>query len=144
MEKKYIYIYTHTHTHTHTHISIYLSIYIYIHTYIYIYTYTHTYTHIKNRTDFVQKSGSSNLLVNKIKFYCSIKNLSISVMSNDILLKSNVCVKFESVFPSNLQLMLPIVLSRVRISLTNWGQCRRKNSVDSISSPQLHNGLIVS
>ena len=55
-----------------------------------------------NQTDFVWKSGSSNLLVNKIKFIVSLRILVLSVMSNDVLPKSNVCVKTEPVFSSNL------------------------------------------
>ena len=39
--------------------------------------------------------------------------------------------------------MLPIVLTRVLLSFTNWGQWRRKCSVDSTSWPQPHSGFIV-
>ena len=91
-----------------------------------------------------KKNGLTLFDVNKIKFVVALRILVLSVMSNDVLPKNNVSVKAESVVSSNLKLILPVVLRRVRLSLTNWGQCRRKCSVDSISRPQLHNGLIVS
>ena len=65
---------------------------------------------IYNQTDFVLKSGSSNLLVNMKKFIVALRISALSVMLNDVFPKSNVCVKMESIFSSNLQLMLPIVL----------------------------------
>ena len=37
--------------------------------------------------------------------------------------------------------MLPIVHNRVPLLLINWGQRRRKCSVESISTPQFHNGF---
>ena len=39
---------------------------------------------------------------NKVKFIVALRILVLSVMSNDVLPKSNVCVKTESVFSSNL------------------------------------------
>ena len=63
-----------------------------------------------NQTDFVLKSGSSNLLANKKKFIVALRVSALSVMLNDLFPKSNVCVKMESIFSSNLQSILPIVL----------------------------------
>ena len=45
---------------------------------------------------------------------------------------------------TNLWSILLIVLRRVRPSLTNWEQWRRKQFMDFTSRPQLHNQLIVS
>ena len=87
---------------------------------------------------------SLNLLVIKIKFIVTFKISVLPIMLNDVSPKSNVCVKTESVFYSNLYLMLPTVLRRVHLLLTIWGECRRKCSVDSISRPQLQKGLMES
>ena len=49
-----------------------------------------------------KKNGLTLFEVNKIKFVVALRILVLSVMSNDVLPKSNVCVKTESVFSSNL------------------------------------------
>ena len=79
-----------------------------------------------------QKSCSSNLLVDKIKSVAALRILDLSVGLSDVFPKSK------------LQLKLPKVLSRMHLSLTNWGQWRRNFSVDSTSFPQLHSGFNVS
>ena len=40
-------------------------------------------------------------------------------------------------FSNGLWSILPIVLWKVRLSMTNWGQCRRKCTVDPTSWPHL-------
>ena len=52
--------------------------------------------------DFALKNGSSNILVNKIKLIIGLKILALPVMLNELLPKSNICKKKESVFFSNL------------------------------------------
>ena len=72
------------------------------------------------------KSGSSNLLVNKIelvvvlrsKIHCIV--LAFSSVLNEVFPKSKVCVKTVFEFSNNLWSVLSTVLKRVRLSLTNW------------------------
>ena len=47
--------------------------------------------------------------------------LELSLELSDAFPKSKVCVKALQVFSNKLQLKLPKILRRVRISLTNWG-----------------------
>ena len=95
-------------------------------------------------TAIILKSCSSNLLVDKIKSIAALRILELSLGLSEVFPKSKVCVKTLLVFSNKLQLKLPKVLRRVRLSLTNWGQWRRKCSVDSTSFPQLHSGFNVS
>ena len=95
-------------------------------------------------TFIIWKSCSSNLLVDKIKSIVALRILELSLGLSDVFPKSKVCVKTLLVFSNKLQLKLTKVLSRVRLSLTNWGQWRRKCSVYSTSFPQLHSRFNVS
>ena len=62
-------------------------------------------------------------------------------MLNKISPKSNIRFKTESVF--FFQLAVNVTYSTQNLSLTKWGQCRRKCSDHSTSKPQLHNGYIL-
>ena len=70
--------------------------------------------------------------------------LELPLRLSDVFPKSKICVKTLVVFSNKLQLELPKVLRRVRLSLSNWGQWRRKCSVDFTSFPQPHSGFSVS
>ena len=72
---------------------------------------------------------------------CSTKNLGVISWTKWRISKKQTCIKTLLVFSSKLSLKLPQVLRRVRLSLTNWGQWRRKISVDSTSFSQLHTGF---
>ena len=89
-------------------------------------------------------SCSSNLLVDKIKAIVALRILELSLGLSDVFPKSKVCVKTLLVFSNKLQLKLPKVLRRVRLSLANWGQWRRKCSADSTSFPHVHSGFNLS
>ena len=67
--------------------------------------------------------------------------LELSFGLSDVFPKSKVCVKTLLVFSNKMQLKLPEVLRRMRLSLTNWEQWRRKCSVDSTTFPRLHSRL---
>ena len=52
----------------------------------------------------------------------ALRILELSLGLSYVFLKSKVCVKILLVFSNKMQLKLPKVLRRVRLSLTNWGQ----------------------
>ena len=70
--------------------------------------------------------------------------MELSLGLSYVFPKSKICIKTLLVFSNKLQLKLPKVLRTVLLSLTNWGQWRRKCSVDSTSFPQLHSGFNIS
>ena len=83
-------------------------------------------------------SGSSNLLVDKIKSVVALRILELLLGLSDVFPKFKVCVRTLLVFSNKLQLRLLKVIRRIKFSLTNWGQWMIKYSVDSTPFPQLH------
>ena len=67
-------------------------------------------------------------------------------MLNDVFPKINICFKTQSVFSSNLHDVTYLVTYSTQDTTSFIGKQngRRKCSVDSISRPQLHNGLTLS
>ena len=98
----------------------------------------------RDKFHYFKKSCSSNLLVAKIKSIVALIILELLLGLSDIFPKSKVYVKTLLVFSKKLWLKLPKVRRRVRLSLKNWGQWRRKCSADSTSFRQLHSGFNVS
>ena len=88
-----------------------------------------------NTTFIIQKSCSSYLLVDKIKSIAALRGLVLSLGLSDISLL---------VFSNKLQLKLLKVFWRVPLSLTMWGQWRRKCLADSASFPQLDSRVNIS
>ena len=74
----------------------------------------------------------TDLLVDKIKSIVALTILELQLGLSDIFPKSKVCVKTLLVFSYNLQLKLPKALRRVRLSLTNCRQQRRKCSMEIV------------
>ena len=74
----------------------------------------------------------TDLLVDKIKSIVALTILELQLGLSDIFPKSKVCVKTLLVFSYNLQLKLPKALRRVRLSLTNCLQQRRKCSMEIV------------
>ena len=67
-----------------------------------------------------------------------------SFVLDDLFPMSKVCVATVLNLSNNLWSMLLVLLMRVRLSLTNWGQWGRECSVDSTLWLHVHIGLIVS
>ena len=91
-----------------------------------------------------KRSCSSNLFADKIKSIAALRILELSVGLSEVFPKSKVCLKTLLVFSNKMQLKLFKLLRRVRLSLPNWGQWRRKCFVDYTSFSQLHSGFNVS
>ena len=90
---------------------------------------------------FYWKSGSSNLLVERIYSIVALRTFVLASVSNELLLKRRVLIKTGSQRSRRLLSMFTRVLRRVRLSVIYVGQWRRKCAVDSISKPQLQNGF---
>ena len=87
------------------------------------------------------KSGSSNLLVERIYSIVALRTFVLASVSNELLPKRRVLIKTGSQRSRRLLSMFTRVLRRVRLSIIYVGQWRRKCAVDSISKPQLQNGF---
>ena len=87
------------------------------------------------------KSGSSNLLVERIYSIVALITFVVASASNELLPKRKVSIKTGSQRSRRLLSMFSMVLKRVRLSVISVGQWRRKCAVDSISKPQLQNGF---
>ena len=81
------------------------------------------------------KSGSSNLLVERIYSIVALRTFLLASVSNELLPKRRVFIKTGSQRSTRLLSMLTRVLRRVRLSIIYVGQWRRKCAVDSISKP---------
>ena len=87
------------------------------------------------------KSGSSNLLVERIYSIVALRTFVLASVSNELLPKRRVLIKTGSQRSRRLLSMFTRVLRRVRLSVIYVGQWKRKCAVDSISKPQLQNGF---
>ena len=85
------------------------------------------------------KSGSSNLLVERIYSIVALRTFVLASVSNELLPKRRVLIKTGSQRSRRLLSMFTRVHRRVRLSIIYVGQSRRKCTVDSISKPQLQN-----
>ena len=90
---------------------------------------------------FQWKSGSSNLLVERIYSIVALRTFVLAYVSNELLPKRSVLIKTGSQRSRKLLSMFVMVLRRVRLSVIYVGQWGRKCAVDSISKPQLQNGF---
>ena len=86
------------------------------------------------------KSGSTNLLVERIYLLVALRTFVLASVSNELLPKRRVLIKTGSQRSTRLLSMFTRVLTRVRLSIIYVGQWR-KCAVDSISKPQLQNGF---
>ena len=87
------------------------------------------------------KSGSSNLLVERIYSIVALRTFVLASVSNELLPKRRVLIKTGSQRSKRLLSVFSMVLRRVRLSVVYMGQWRRKCTFDSISKPQLQNGF---
>ena len=90
---------------------------------------------------FYWKSGSSNLLVERIYSIAALRTFVLASVSNELLPKRRVLIKTGSQRSRRLLSMFTRVLRRVRLSMIYVGQWRSKCAVDSIFKPQLQNGF---
>ena len=82
---------------------------------------------------FSLKSGSSNLLVERIHSVAALRTFVLASASNELLPKTRVLIKTGSQRSRRFLSMFSMVLRRVRLSVIYVVQRRRKCAVDSIS-----------
>ena len=90
---------------------------------------------------FYWKSGSSNVLVERIYSIVALRTFVLVSVSNDLLLKRRVLIKTGSQRSRRLLPMFTRVLRRVRPSIIYVGQWKRKCIVDSIFKHNYRTGL---
>ena len=98
----------------------------------------------QDKRNIIHKSGSSNLLVDKIKSIIKLIIFVFTISSKVVLPNSKFCVSEKWVLSNSVWSMLTKLFRNVRRSLLYKGQWRKKWIADSTSLPQLHIGFSVS